>query len=47
MGREKRPVCDCGEKRSVLETLAQSSQRLANEKLQPLFYIKTYARWDS
>lgn len=40
MDRE-RPVYDCGKRRSVLETLAMSLQKLAYEKLQPLFYLKS------
>lgn len=41
MDRERRGQCVTVEKRSVLEI---SSQKLANEKLQPLFYMKGYAR---
>lgn len=43
MDRERRGRCVTVEKRSVLE---MSSQKLANKKLQPLFYRKCYARWD-
>lgn len=41
MDREIEGQCVTMEKISVLE---MNSQKLANEKLQPLFYIQGYAR---
>lgn len=41
MDTERRGQCVTVEKRSVLE---MSSGKLANEKLQTLFYIRGYAR---